>query len=358
MKSRGTMLMSSCLIGGALALACGCGGGGSGGDAGADTQGETMDSAGDVATDDALPDDGAADEGDGATDPGEDAAGDAADAAGDAEADAPGDECPRPGDPGPGSRTIDVEHGGLARSYILHVPPSYDPTVRTPVVLNMHGYSSSASQEVIFTDMNTTADARGFVVVYPEGYESSWNAGTCCGEAAADGIDDVSFLVAVVDDVASRLCVDRDRVYASGMSNGGFMSYRLACEAAGVFAGAAPVAGSLGIPSCTPSEPVPLIAYHGTEDSYVDYAYGQASFEAYATASGCSGTPVHTVYGESYCDVYDSCTGGIRVGLCTLAGMDHCWPGGPAPRPLCEAFIGAYSEDINANEHMWDFFSL
>ncbi len=340
---------SSCVM--AAILTSGCGGSGTGGDAGQDQPGDPVDTAGDVAADDSYGDLGDEDAGDAA-----DTAGDPAED-GDA-GDVPPGTCPRPGDPGPGNRTIDIDHGGLARSYILHVPPSYDPAVLTPVVLNMHGYSSNASQEVIFTDMNTTADSRGFIVVYPDGYESSWNAGTCCGAAASEGIDDVAFLIAVVNDVASRLCVDRDRVYASGMSNGGFMSYRLACEAAEVFAGVAPVAGGLGIAGCAPSRPVPLVAYHGTADSYVDYAFGQASFEDYAALSGCSGTPVHTTFGESYCDVYDSCTGGIRVGLCTLAGMDHCWPGGPSPRALCEAFIGAYSEDINANEHMWDFFSL
>ena len=306
-----------------------------------------VDHAGDVvadAADDAAPDV----EPDGSGDVGFDT-----DDAGDS-TDVPGG-CPRPGDPGPGTHTLSMEFDGLSRSYLLFVPSGYDSAASTPLVLNLHGYSSNGGQQVYFSNMNETAEARGFVVAYPNGVENSWNGGLCCGEAAADDVDDVGFLSALVDELARNLCIDRARVFAAGMSNGGYMSYRLACEAPGVFAGFAPVAGGIGIPDCAPARPRPLLAFHGTEDSYVPYAFGEASFHDYAAVAGCTGDPVRTAYGDSHCDVYESCDDGVRVGLCTLVGMDHCWPGGEPPRRLCETFVGAYSTDLNANEVLWDF---
>ena len=264
--------------------------------------------------------------------------------------------CPRPGDPGAGDHLREMDFGGRTRTWRVHVPPGYDPANPTALILNLHGYTSNGAQQVFFSNMNPTADARGFIVVYPDGYENSWNAGACCGLAASEGIDDVAFLVALVDEVAALLCIDRERVFAAGMSNGGYMSYRLACEAADVFAGFAPVAGGLGIAACVPSRPVPLIAYHGLDDSMVPYSMGDSSFREYARLSGCTGDPVRTLYDDSTCDIYETCDGGIRVGLCSLVGMDHCWPGGEAPRTICETFIGSYSADLNANEHMWEFF--
>lgn len=264
--------------------------------------------------------------------------------------------CPWPDDLGTGDSTIPIEHDSMARTYHVHVPPGYDPSVPSPVVFNLHGYGSQASEEMLFSDMNTYADDLGYIVVYPEGYENSWNGGLCCGDALLEDVDDVGFIRAVVQDVSTRLCVDPERIYASGMSNGGFMSYRLACEASDLFAGAAPVAGALGVGDCSPDRPIPLMAYHGTVDSRVDYSDGEASFHAFAVLSGCTGDPVRTMHETSYCDVYEDCDGGVQVGLCTLDGMDHCWPGGPTPRFICETVIGDYSEDINANVHMWEFF--
>jgi polyhydroxybutyrate depolymerase len=273
----------------------------------------------------------------------------------------PGDDapagCPRPGDLGSGDHDVTLEHDSMTRDYIVHVPPGYDPATPTPLVLNMHGYTSNAEQQVPFSNMNATADAEGFIALYPDGYENSWNAGVCCGQAAAEGIDDVGFLVSVVTDVSGKLCIDPDRVFASGMSNGGYMSHRLACEASDVFAAVAPVAGGLGIVGCSPPRPVPVIMFHGTDDSIVSFDQAEAALSAWGSHDSCTSTPVTTHFGDSYCDVHETCDGGSEVGLCALAGMDHCWPGGEPPRWLCETFVGTYSVDINANDYMWEFFS-
>lgn len=263
--------------------------------------------------------------------------------------------CPWPGDPGPGTYTRSMEFGGFERSYHLFVPTGYDPARPVALVVNLHGFGSTGGQQIYFSNMNATAEARGFVVVYPEGRENSWNGGACCGAAARDDLDDVGFLSALVDELAGTLCIDRARVFAAGMSNGGYMSYRLACEAPEVFAGFGPVAGGIGIPDCAPSRPRPLLAFHGTDDSYVPFSFGEGSFHDYAVLAGCTGEPVRTAYGASSCEIYESCADGVRVGLCALAGMDHCWPGGEPPRELCESFVGAYSVDLNANEVLWEF---
>lgn len=254
-----------------------------------------------------------------------------------------------------GDQFFTLQHDGMERSYLLHIPEKVDLSVAGPLVVNMHGAGSTNWQQVLFSDMSTSADALGFIVVYPQGYGNTWNAGTCCGQAVRDDIDDVGFIRALVADVSAKVCVDASRVYATGMSNGGYMSHRLGCEAADLFAAIAPVAGEIGIPSCTPSRPIPVIAYHGTEDPLVPYQNGADSVQTWADLNGCQGEPVHTVFGNSYCDVYESCNAGARTGLCTLDPEGHCWPGGS--ESLCLPPIAPYNDDIHANEHMWAFFA-
>lgn len=262
--------------------------------------------------------------------------------------------CPVPGDLGAGEHNIDITFDGRDRRYIAYVPAVYSNVSATPVIVNMHGYTSNDWQQVLFSNMNPTADAQGFIAVYPNGHDSSWNAGTCCGTAAALDLDDVGFLKAVVEDLSTRLCVDARRVYATGMSNGGYMSHRLGCEAGDVFAAVAPVAGAMGITGCSPSRPMPVIAFHGTEDGLVPYESGSDAVLQWVALNNCTGSPARTFYGDSYCDVYETCNDGVKVALCTLDPMGHCWPGGSSA--LCFSIIGPYNDDVNANERMWEFF--
>jgi polyhydroxybutyrate depolymerase len=144
-----------------------------------------------------------------------------------------------------GTHPLAVEHGGMMREYLLHVPESYDSTVPGAVILNLHGEPSSARQQEIFSNMNDAAELEGYLVVYPEGVGGSWNAGgTCCGEALERNIDDVGFIRALIGDLADRTCIDRTRIFATGLSAGGYMASRLACEASDVIAAIAPVAAA------------------------------------------------------------------------------------------------------------------
>ncbi len=260
----------------------------------------------------------------------------------------------------PRDGTWTISFGGRERKALVHVPPAYDPSARTPLVLDIHGYTSNATEQEALSGMNAKADAKGFLAIYPEGLDSSWNAGACCGRSAADAIDDVGFLTALLDRAEAELCVDARRVFATGMSNGGFLSHRLGCELAGRIAAVAPVAGVNGMPSCKPVRPMPVFHTHGTADTLVPYLGSPAlgfipvrrSFEEWAARNGCTGDPVETYQnGEASCLTYATCAGGAEVTLCTVLGGGHTWPGGmPVPA------LGFTSRAMSATDMMWDFF--
>ncbi len=278
------------------------------------------------------------------------------DGSGDTTGDPPDVDCPVADDLGAGDHELMLEFDGVMRRVLVHVPPGYDASSATPLVLNMHGFTSNPAQQITFSGMNPVADAEGFVVAYPEGTNNSWNAGLCCGTAASSGVDDVGFLREVVAELSNRLCVNPQRVYATGMSNGGYMSHRLACEANDVFAAVAPVAGAMGIADCEPGRAVPVVAYHGTEDNLVTYQNGRSAMLQWAAQNGCGAEPTETtMHGSSRCERWTECAEGVEVELCTLEAMGHCWPGGS--EALCIGIIGPYSDEIDANSHMWSFLS-
>lgn len=258
---------------------------------------------------------------------------------------------------GPGDHTVMVDHDGMVRSAIVHVPPGYDPQAATPLVLNFHGYTGDAPGEVAFSLMNPVADAHGFIVVYPQGLHNSWNAGLCCGQAVTDNVDDIGFIRALVDALHAQLCLDARRIYAAGMSNGGYISHRLACEAADLIAAIGPVSATVVIDPCTPSRPVPVMMFNGTTDLLVPYdgAWYQSapkSFADWALRDGCTDAPeVSAQTGAVTCETHDECDDGVAVTLCTVDGMGHCWPG----NPVCP--FGTPNTDINASEALWAFFS-
>jgi polyhydroxybutyrate depolymerase len=167
-----------------------------------------------------------------------------------------------------------IVSGGLERSYLLYVPTSYEPNRPMPLVFNFHGLGSSGIAQFGYTEMAALAEKFKFILVAPNGLGNSWNGGFCCGDAAENGIDDVGFTSDMIDEISSSYCVNSDRVYATGISNGGFMSYRLACDLADRIAAIGPVAAANVTFSCAPSRPVPVLAMNGTDDILVGYAGG------------------------------------------------------------------------------------
>jgi polyhydroxybutyrate depolymerase len=252
-----------------------------------------------------------------------------------------------------GDRTL--SSGGRTRRFRLKVPASAlgHPA---PMVLNLHGLVETAELQQYYSRMDEAGAARGVISVYPQGAMNSWNAGECCGRAMDEKLDDVRFLRMLVRELESELCVDKARVYATGMSNGAIMSYRLACEASDVFAAIAPVDGVEAVPQCNPRRPVPVLAFNGTSDLLVRWN-GGFGLESPATTLGkwrernrCS-KEIATSFeqGDARCEAARGCAADVI--LCRIEGGGHTWPGA-----MMMPFLGHTSSDIDATATMLDFF--
>ncbi len=261
-----------------------------------------------------------------------------------------------------GDSSLKIMSGGILRDADVHVPPGYDPTVPTTLVLDFHGNTWNAFQQELLDNMKSAADERNLIVVYPNGVSLSWNAGSCCGVAASTEVNDVGYASALIDKLAEDYCIDPDRVFATGMSNGGFLAHRLGCELADKIAAIAPVAGDIGIPleNCNPSRKVSVMDFHGTFDAVVPYAGGtvynfpsvEESVGRWRTLDACSdATDVTYDKGDSQCVTWKGCADTTEVTLCTVTGGGHTWPGGTAVPAL-----GWTTLDLDATNAMLDFF--
>lgn len=235
---------------------------------------------------------------------------------------------------------------GETRSYRLHIPEGVgDPAA---LVIVFHGLHGNAAQIEKSSGFSTLADREKFIIVYPDGIDEKWRF---AGRTDAD----VKFTLAIIEAVAAKLRVDRDRIYASGMSNGAMMSWRLACDAPDIFAAFGFVSGAY-LDVCNPPPRAPLIIFHGTEDKILAYG-GKGRFMAvrdfairWAAGSGCnpseSGEVIYRngdATGERW-----RCQSGREVDLYTLQGRGHSWPGSK---------MRASSKDVDATAAIWAFFS-
>ena len=225
----------------------------------------------------------------------------------------------------PGDSTRTLQHGGLSRSYLLHVPASYGGATAVPLVLDVHGAGSNAEQQRLISGMVAVSDREGFLLAHPEGVANAWNAGLCCPGGTPD---DVGFIRAVVAAIAAEGNVDPARVYATGLSNGGAISQRLACDAADLFAAAAPMAFPVAfrpLSECRPVRPIPVMTFMGLVDVLVRYDGGlfpsaPATFDYWHDVDGCTGTTPDVVVaeGDSRCETYTRCASGVEAGLCSI----------------------------------------
>jgi polyhydroxybutyrate depolymerase len=265
------------------------------------------------------------------------------------------------------------------------VPTSAARKRQVAVVVNFHGGGSNAIGEERFSQMDRAAVRHGFVVVYPNGtgvFRGSlltWNAGTCCGYARAHDVDDVGFTLAVVDDLARRLPVNRREIFATGMSNGAMMAHRLAVGASDRIAAIAPVAGGLVTTSFQPSRPVPILEIHSVDDPRALFNGGLgppfpgtssrvlhpsipkvvarwASFDGCPTSPRAGATITRNKQTATRL-TYAPCRTGAEVVLWRLTGVGHVWPGGQQHLShWVQNVLGPATTVIDANELMWRFF--
>lgn len=271
---------------------------------------------------------------------------------------------------------LDVQ--GTARNYYLHVPEGLEGPA--PLVLTFHGGGPSGGSKGRGMDratgLNTKADAEGFVVAYPSSYAGNWADGRETPYAPPPEVDDLAFIDALLADVADRAPVDPTRVYATGMSNGGFFTQRLACERTAVFAAVAPVIASMAVDlPCAPGTPLPVLMINGHDDPLVLWEGGAVAgqdrgegqpveqvVDFWVTTDACPNPPALSddpdVDPEDGTRIHrrqwTGCAGGSEVLLLDIEGGGHGWPGGAQYLP--ERTIGRVSQDVRATDEVWAFF--
>ena len=261
-----------------------------------------------------------------------------------------------------------ITHDGIQRDYILYIPELYDGNTTVPLVLNFHGFGSSASQQMFYGDFRNIADTEGFLLVHPEGTtfigNQFWNVGF---PGLSSNIDDVGFTEALIDELATLYAIDLDRVYATGMSNGGFMSFLLACQLSEKIAAVASVTGSMTqdtFDDCNAQHPTPILQIHGTEDDVVLYNENNLSLPIpdvisyWVDHNNCETTPTTTTLPDVDVSdgstiehsVYEDGDNGVTTEHMKVIGGGHTWPGSVLN-------TAGTNQDIDASMEIWLFFS-
>ncbi len=214
---------------------------------------------------------------------------------------------------------------GNERSFLVHAPPAYDGQKRLPVVFDFHGLSGNSNQQKQLSGWAGHGDSEGFITVFPQGLGSTpgWNAGGCCNDIA----DDVAFVRAMIEELGAKACVDSKRIYSTGCSNGGAMSYILACQASDVIAAVAPVDFDCVVggrcSECKPGRPITEIQFRGTDDQLVPYSGAEPNFENWGEINACTGDAA-PLSSHSSCQAYPMCGSGAETILCTVQDGSHC----------------------------------
>lgn len=269
---------------------------------------------------------------------------------------------------------LSLPYERLPRSYLIYVPHSYNPDRPTPLILVFHGGLGNAERMPLLTGMNELAEEKSFIVVYPNGTgrdflinRFTWNAGLCCGIAQHNDVDDVGFTKAIIDQVSNQFRIDANRIYATGISNGAMMTYRLACDLSDRISAIAPVAGTLMTERCNPARPIPVIHFHGLADQNAPFQGGVGARSVAGVPHRsvpdtidwlrqyhqCQGQGRDTRIGDANIEQF-SCRRGGPVVLVTIDGGGHTWPGGQ--RSDRRGRNEYSSRSISASREMWRFF--
>jgi polyhydroxybutyrate depolymerase len=257
-------------------------------------------------------------------------------------------------------------YGGLNRSYLVYIPNTYQangPLV--PLIINLHGYTQTAQMQQDYTNFMPIADTAGFIMVFPQGTND--NQGQPFWNAFLNPllVDDLGFISALIDTIKTNYKINTDQVYATGLSNGGFMSHVLACKLSNKIAAVASVAGtfySAQYPYNT-NKAMPVMHIHGTSDPTVPFYGGSGMVSADTTVAfwvkknQCNPSPVFTAIANT--NTLDGCTAehyvyknGLNnssVEFYKIISGAHTWPGSPYT-------FGTTNQDINASKEIWRFF--
>ena len=257
---------------------------------------------------------------------------------------------------------------GIERSYEVYRPVGTVAPEGLPVVLDFHGYTSTSAQQRSISGIQQLADNEIYLGVWPQGSGSvpSWNGGIlCCGEAYSQQVDDVGFVRALVNALAEETQIDSARIYATGLSNDGAITHRLACEAADLFAAAAPAGfpiPMLPLSSCQPSRPIAVGMVMGLTDVLVPYSgwigNAQDTLAQWRNVNGCgSGEPdeVIALSGAGTCEIYTSCSEGVTTRLCSIVGLD--FTGIPSLEPYSGHLLYLNSSGFDVALESWNFMS-
>ncbi|MES2799612.1 MAG: T9SS type A sorting domain-containing protein [Bacteroidota bacterium] len=260
-----------------------------------------------------------------------------------------------------------ILHDGITRTYILYVPANYDGSSDVPLLFNFHGYGSSSSQQIFYGDFRPIADTAGFLIVHPQGTVDNTSTTHFNVGWGGSGTDDVGFTEALIDSIAADYAIDQSRVYSTGMSNGGFMSFHLACNLSNRIAAIGSVTGSIvpfTMSNCDATHPTPVLQIHGTADGTVPYNGGagwSASMSSLLTHwsnyNNCDAPTTTAISNTNTTDgstvekiVYsngDNCTEVVHF---KITGGAHTWAGSAFP-------ISGTNYDINASKEVWNFVS-
>ncbi len=250
-------------------------------------------------------------------------------------------------------------HNGVERSYILYKPDNLP--LNAPLVFLLHGYTSNSDFAQLSYGMNAVADSNGFAVCYPQGTKDNSNINHWNANLNISSADDVGFLTSLAADLQASHNLDLQRTFSCGMSNGGFMSYTLACEAPNVFKAVASVTGTISghdWTHCNPANPIPVLHIHGVDDDVVDYdgsmdttgGWGGAAkvedvVAYWATLNNCTSVDTLTIPQKTTAFYHRNGTNNHEVWLYRLNNWEHSWP-----RP----FTGC---SYHASDVIWEFFS-
>lgn len=261
-----------------------------------------------------------------------------------------------------------IVSSGERREYLLCVPRGYDRSRPTPLVISMHGAGGWPVQQMELDGWNRLAEKERFIVVYPSAYARGRPRIWRVGPGADLVTKDARFISDLIDQLASTYNIDRRRIYASGVSNGGGMSFALSCTLSDRIAAVGMVAAAQTLPWrwCTDRRAVPVIAFHGTDDPMIPYNGGVSWIASrsfpnvpiwianWARRNRCASTPIESnVASDVVRREYPNCADDAAVVLYTIRGGGHTWPGG---QQLEEWFVGRTSRSVDATSEMWRFF--